>query len=203
MNAAEFMGKQLAGKKAEYAGDEAMHNQTRKFGVMYADPVTDTDLFNKTAAKYGVKFAPGASISYPATDDPFGDPTVAQEQAPVAIAKFKSTGVTTILLLSDSAMTGGLLKAGDRQRLPPRVDHRRFQYNDLGFFARRYDQDQWSHAFGISNLPPGIKQDVAPTANPGSTRCSGIGAKTGAPPASCTGTSSTSSCVASPMRGPS
>ena len=61
-----------------------MHNQTRKFGVMYADPVTDTDLFNKTAAKYGVKFAPGAAISYPATDDPFGNPTVAQEQAPVA-----------------------------------------------------------------------------------------------------------------------
>ena len=166
MNAAEFMGKQLAGKKAEYAGDEALHSQTRKFGVVYADPVTDTDLFNKTAAKYGVKFAPGASISYPATDDPFGNPTVAQEQAPVAIAKFKSAGVTTILLLTDSAMTGGLLKQATANDYHPEWIIGAFQYNDIGFFARQYDQDQWSHAFGISNLPPGIKQDVAATANP-------------------------------------
>ena len=38
MNAAEFMGKQLAGKKAEHAGDQAMHNQTRKFGVITPIP---------------------------------------------------------------------------------------------------------------------------------------------------------------------
>ena len=166
MNAAEFMGKQLAGKKAEHAGDTAMHSQTRKFGVIYADPVTDTDLFNKTAAKYGVKFAPGAMISYPATDDPFGNPTVAQEQAPVDIAKFKSAGVTTILLLADSAMTGGLLKQATANDYHPEWIIGSFQYNDLGFFSRQYDQDQFAHAFGISNLPPGVKEDAAPTANP-------------------------------------
>ena len=142
-----------------------MHNQTRKFGVMYADPVTDTDLFNKTAAKYGVKFAPGASIPYPASDDPFGDTTVAQEQAPVAIAKFKSAGVTTILLLSDSAMTKGLLNQATANDYHPEWIIGSFQYNDLGFFSRQYDQDQFAHAFGISNLPPGIKEG-APTANP-------------------------------------
>ena len=60
------MGKQLAGTKAEYAGDTAMHDQTRKLGMVYSDPVIDTDLFNQTAAKYGVKFAPGAIINYPA-----------------------------------------------------------------------------------------------------------------------------------------
>ena len=166
MNAAEFMGKQLAGKKAEHAGDTAMHNQTRKFGVIYADPVTDTNLFNKTAAKYGVKFAPGAMISYPATDDPFGNPTVAQEQAPVDIAKFKSAGVTTILLLADSAMTKGLLSQATANDYHPEWIIGSFQYNDLGFFSRQYDQDQFAHAFGISNLPPGVKEDVAPTANP-------------------------------------
>ena len=107
-----------------------------------------------------MKFAPGASISYPATDDPFCNPTVAQEQAPVAIAKFKSAGVTTILLLTDSAMTGGLLKQATANDYHPEWIIGAFQYNDLGFFARQYDQDQWSHAFGISNLPPN-----SPTAN--------------------------------------
>jgi hypothetical protein len=166
MNAAEFMGKQLAGKKGQYAGDEAMHNQTRKFGVVYADPVTDAALFNKTAAKYGVKFAPGAVISYPAIDDPFGDPTVAQEQAPVDIAKLKSAGVTTILLLTDSSMTKALLNQATANDYHPEWIIGAFNYNDLGFFARQYDQNQWAHAFGISNLPPGVREDVAPTTNP-------------------------------------
>ena len=156
----------MRGKKAEYAGDEAMHNQTRKFGVMYADPVTDTDLFNKTAAKYGVKFAPGASISYPATDDPFGDPTVAQEQAPVAIAKFKSAGVTTILLLSDSAMTGGLLKQATANDYHPEWIIGAFQYNDLGFFARRVRPGPMVTCVRDLEPPAGNQEDVAPTANP-------------------------------------
>ena len=47
MNAAEFIGKQLAGKKAEYAGDTAMHNQTRKFGVVVRRPVIDIDLLQR------------------------------------------------------------------------------------------------------------------------------------------------------------
>jgi len=156
LNAAEFMGKQLAGKKAQYAGDNAMHNQTRKFGVVYADPVTDTEIFDKTAAKYGLKFAPGASIAYPATDDPFGNPTVAQEQAPVAITKMKSLGVTSVLLLADQSMVSSMLKAATANDYHPEWIIGAFNYNDLGFFARNYDQDQWRHAFGISNLPPPV-----------------------------------------------
>jgi len=37
-----------------------------------------------------------------------------------------------------------------------------FNYNDLGFFARNYDQTQWKHAFGISNLPPPVTAAVNP-----------------------------------------
>ena len=36
-NAAEFVGQQLVGGKAEFAGDEAMHNQARKLGLVYAE----------------------------------------------------------------------------------------------------------------------------------------------------------------------
>ena len=77
----------------------------------------------------------------------------------------KSAGVTTILLLTDSAMTGGLLNQATANNYHPEWVIGSFQYNDLGFFLRRYDQDQLAHAFGISNLPPGIKEG-APTANP-------------------------------------
>src|SRR5262249_21877552 len=111
INAAEFMGKQLSGKKAVYAGDDSLHSQTRKFGVVYADPVTNTDIFNKAAAKYGVKFAPDASLPYPSSDDPFGNPTTAQEQAPTAIAKMKSAGGTAIPLPVDQATVSSRLKS--------------------------------------------------------------------------------------------
>jgi hypothetical protein len=154
INAAEFMGKQLVGKKAVYAGDDAMHDQTRKFGVIYGKPVTNTDEFNKAASQYGLKFAPGASLSYPANDDPFGDPAVAQEQAPIAITKFKSAGVTSVLLLADAGMVTAMLKQATSNDYHPEWIIGAFNYNDLPFFARLYDQDQWKHAFGISNLPP-------------------------------------------------
>jgi len=54
MNAAEFIGKQLVGKKAQYAGDAAMHDKTRVFGLVRSE-VIDTDFFNQAAKKYGVK----------------------------------------------------------------------------------------------------------------------------------------------------
>ena len=41
-----------------------------------------------------------------------------------------------------------------------------YQYQDLALLARSYDQDQWAHAFGISNLFPYVKpaDPNAPTA---------------------------------------
>ena len=33
-NAAQFIGQQVVGGKAEFAGDQAMHNQPRKFGLV-------------------------------------------------------------------------------------------------------------------------------------------------------------------------
>ncbi len=35
-NAAQFIGQQVVGGKAEFAGDQAMHSQPRKFGLVYA-----------------------------------------------------------------------------------------------------------------------------------------------------------------------
>ena len=46
MNAAEFIGKQLVGKKAQYAGDTAMHDKTRVFGLVRSE-VIDIDFFDE------------------------------------------------------------------------------------------------------------------------------------------------------------
>ena len=154
LNVAEFAGKQLAGKKAQYAGDAAMHDTTRKLGLVYPDPVIDVDLFSKTLAKYGGKIDPAAVVSYPASTSTSGDPTVAQEQAPTTITKFKDSGVTTIIVLADSSMITALTKQATAQDYHPEWVMASYNYSDLSLFARSYDQDQWAHAFGLSNLPP-------------------------------------------------
>ena len=158
MNGAEFIGKQLAGKKAEFAGDTAMHSQPRVFGLVRSD-VFDVARFNQTLAKYHVKLA--TTISYPGTTSTLGDPTVAQEQAPNAITKLKTAGVTTVVLVADSAMVNALTKQATAQDYHPEWVYTGTQNIDLPLLARTYtDQDQWSHAFGLSNVPPG-----APTAS--------------------------------------
>ena len=52
MNSAEVIGKQLVGKKAEYAGDD-VKKQTRKFGVVYIPTLIDIAQFKSYFTKYG------------------------------------------------------------------------------------------------------------------------------------------------------
>lgn len=163
INGAEFIGKQVAGKKAQYAGDPAMHGQTRKLGLVRSD-IFDIHRFNETLAKYRVKIAPGATISYPGTTSTLGDPAVAQEQAPVIVTKLKEAGVTTVVLLADSAMVGALTRQATAQDYRPEWVYSGAQNIDLPLLARGYDQDQWAHAFGISNVPPGAP--ITPTTVP-------------------------------------
>ena len=164
MNAAEFVGKELLGKKAVYAGDPGMHGTTRKFGVVRSS-VIDDKYFNETLSKYGVKIAPNATISYPGTTSTTGDPSVEQEFAPVIVTKLKSAGVTSIILLADGGMTGALTKQATAQDYHPEWIYAGSFNIDFPVLARAfYDQDQWAHAFGISNVWPG--SPTAPTSPP-------------------------------------
>ena len=163
LNAAEFVGKQLAGKKAQYAGDDSLNGQSRKFGVIYPTGLFDAKLFEKALAKYHVTIAPGATITYPAPTGVLGDPVVAQEVAPSALTKFKGTGVTSVILLADQGMIQTLTKKATDQDYHPEWVITSLNYNDLALFARNYDQEQWGHAFGIANIPVGFAVATAPT----------------------------------------
>jgi hypothetical protein len=164
MNAAEFIGKQLQGKKAQYAGDADMHQTTRKFGVVRSSAI-DSSYFDKTLSKYGVKIPTSAVIEYPGTTSTTGDATVAQEHAPVAVTKLKSEGVTTVILLADGQMTGQLTKQATAQDYHPEWVYPGAFNNDFPVLARAfYDMDQWAHSFGLSNVWPG--SPTAPTTPP-------------------------------------
>jgi hypothetical protein len=163
LNAAEFIGKQLAGRKAAYAGDDAMHASKRKLGLVRSD-VIDTDYFNDVLAEYDAQIAPDATFSYPGSSGGTGDPAVAQEYAPVAVSKLKEAGVTTVVLLADSAMVTAMLKQATEQGYRPEWVYAGSQNIDFPLLGRTYDQEQWAHAFGISNVWPGSPN--APTTVP-------------------------------------
>jgi hypothetical protein len=153
INAAEFVGKQLVGKKAEHAGSPDLQGQTRKIGMVFGSNVTDKDTLNKALASNGVKIPANAIIDYPASTSPFGDPVKAAELAPTAVAKLKDAGVTSVLLLADSGMVGAMTKAATANDFHPEWIMGGYAYMDLPIFARGYDQEQWRHAFGLSSFP--------------------------------------------------
>jgi hypothetical protein len=166
INTAEFIGKQLKGRKASYAGDPTLRAGTRTFGVVQSD-VLDISYFNQAMSTYGVEVAPGAVIKYPGTTSSPGDATVAQQYAPTIVTKLKSAGVTTVVLLADGAMTAALTKQATTQNYHPEWIYAGSFNIDFPTLARAtYDQEEWAHAFGLSNVFPGSPDAPTTVPNP-------------------------------------
>ena len=154
INAAQFAGKQLVRKKAQWAGDESMQSEQRTFATIYTDGVIDIDQFDTEFAKYRGKTA--QDFPYTSNGSPLGDPQLAQEAAPSIVTKMKSLGVTSVLMFTDIGMTTAVLEAATKQEYRPEWIITGNQFDDVVFLARNYDQDQWSHAFGISTVAPAV-----------------------------------------------
>ncbi len=151
--AAQFVSRQLVGRNAEYAGDESMHATKRTFGVVYADTI-DIDQFVDTVEDNQAKLAV-APLGYTSSGSTTGDPQVAQQHAPTMVTRLKDAGVTSVIMLTDVEMGAALTKQATAQDYHPEWITTGFQYQDLALLARgSYDQEQWGHAFGLSNLYP-------------------------------------------------
>ena len=167
VNSAEVIGKQLVGTPAEFAGDDATKSQTRKFGVVYMEDVVDINGFENGLKEY--KGTVTTEASYPATGDTFGNPTVAQQQAPTIVSKMKSDGVTTVVLFTDVAMNKALMEQATAQEWFPEWFLTGALFYDIAALARQYPPDQSRHAFGIVALPPWLQPDQDPAVRAVST----------------------------------
>jgi hypothetical protein len=159
INSAEVIGKQLVGKKAEYAGDD-VKTQTRKFGVVYIPTLVDIDNFKTYFKKYGGTLV--SENSFPANGSTFGDSSVSEEQAPTMVTRMKSAGVTTVIMLSDFSMNKALMENATKQEWFPEWFFTGAIYADIGILARAYPTDQSVHAFGLSFLSPFTELDPTP-----------------------------------------
>lgn len=142
---ANYIGQQLNGRPASFAGDTAMHSQTRKFGLVYIstgqDAETQTDHFVASLAKDGVTLSARLAYSSPTTIDATG-----------LVTKLKAAGVTSVIFSGDPVAPGPLTIAATNQNYFPEwiISGASAALTDTAIFARTYDQKQWAHAFGIT-----------------------------------------------------
>ena len=154
-NAAEWTGKALVGGKAKWAGDPALRDQQRVFGVIYPSGSAGIDLavFTKTFAKYGGKAA--AAVDYDFGTDQAQETALAQQQAPTLVAKLKAAGVTTIVNFGDGPYaTPAFMRAATAQDYKPEWIITGAGYQDIDVVGRLSDQQQMAHAFGLLWFAP-------------------------------------------------
>jgi len=147
---AELIGKQLAGKKAEFAGDPAMQGKDRVYGYIQAQTTQgqyearNQAFFKDVKDKYDIDIAAKSTYTF--------DVSQGQNIARTVINKMKSAGVTTVILSADPLIPANLTKEATAQNYFPEWFIGPSVFVDTAIFGRTFDQRQWSHAFGLSLL---------------------------------------------------
>ena len=142
-NAANVIGRGLAGQNAQWAGT-ALQHQKRVFGLIYPNDA-DPKVFNRYFAQYGVTIKD--ELSYPAAQI-----TSYQEVAPTLITRLKADGVTTVIDNGDFEFNPIITHAATSQLYFPEWFVAANGGADISLFERANDQQQWGHAFGIGEI---------------------------------------------------
>lgn len=143
----EFIEKQLVGKNAEFGGD-AVKDQPRKFGLVYLE---SSGASKELADTFGAAMA--------AIDAPFAetvayqlDPATLPQSATQIVTKMKAAGVTTVVFSGDPVAPGNITSEATAQEYFPEWVVAASTLVDTTAFSRTYDQQQWAHAFGVTQL---------------------------------------------------
>ncbi|HEY3140932.1 MAG TPA: ATP-binding cassette domain-containing protein [Acidimicrobiales bacterium] len=152
----DFLFSRVLGHKAEFAGDPDMRDEERRFGIVRFEqkiPVFAEvmDLVDMIGSANGLE--PKANEVY------IFDLEKMPERATQIIAKMKSADVTSIVFVGDPIMPIYLTQAATAQHYFPEWIITGTVLTDSTVMGRQYDQQQWAHAFGLSNLP--VKTPVA------------------------------------------
>jgi hypothetical protein len=143
----EFLTKQIIGKNASHGGD-AVKDQPRKLGLLYLESSgASKELADTFAASMQTAGSPFAEVvAYQL------DPTTIQSTATQVITRMKAAGVTTIVFSGDPVAPRDFTKEATAQEYFPEWVISASTLVDVSAFARTYDQEQWKHAFGVTQL---------------------------------------------------
>jgi hypothetical protein len=150
LHIAEFVGKRLDGRRAEWAGDRSLRQKERVFGFVYPEGANlDIDFLEQQFARQGVKVA--ETHAYPA------DAERAQNHATLAVTRMRSRGVTTVIALMEFTYTIAITGQATKSDWFPEWVVTGFAALDTAVLSRTLDQKQWQHAFGIGSVSPQIE----------------------------------------------
>jgi hypothetical protein len=150
---AEVIGKQMAGKKAIYAG-AALKSKVRKFGT-YIPNVNSYIGCNGSPSSTEVKLLTTKyHVPLSAVDTFFHynlDISTFAQSAQQAMVQFKAAGVTTIVLACDPFSVGFLTKAAAAQNYYPEWMLEGTAATDTDNYGQTYDPAEVTgHLFGVS-----------------------------------------------------
>jgi hypothetical protein len=145
-----YLSREVAGRKASFAGDASLRTKTRKFGVIALGTSTFTPSVLKQFKQAGVPIAQVVT---------YNSPIDLLTSAPTLIAKLRAAGVTSIIFDGDPIAPQTLTRAAANQGYHPEWILSGSALSDTAVFGRTYDQSEWSHAFGISFLTARVATD--------------------------------------------
>ncbi len=152
---AEYFCKKLVGKPAVFAGDEQdttkmqrFEKTTRKFGYLRIYTSHFPTHPKDESFQRKLKRMCGAEVVYGEYDRL--SPDQGQRAIQTAIAEFKKKGVTTVFMSGDHvSVAAGTRYATAAIYFPEWVTLGQ-AFTDSNEYARRFDPQQWQHAFGIT-----------------------------------------------------
>lgn len=156
VHVANFLGRQVAGRPAEFAGDEDLQDQERVFGLVNLETgpgsVEQAAFLEERLAEYDVELA---------AQESYDSPITLQTTAANVIAQLKAAGVTSVLFSGDPIAPQVLTEEATAQDYFPEWIITGSTLSDTAAFARSYDQEQWANAFGVSSLSARIDPAVS------------------------------------------
>src|SRR5262249_31062902 len=110
---AEFVARQLAGRRASYAGTPELRSADRVFGVVYPTGPTgvEGDRFARVVQRLTGRDVRVVAVGFDPALATSGAAELYQAVLPGAVARFRAAGVTTIVPFADATATNALMKA--------------------------------------------------------------------------------------------
>jgi hypothetical protein len=145
----------LGGDVAAFAGGD-LEGQPRRVGVIHFE--MDPPIYGQTTAEQ-MEVQTGAD-DIVLTETYIFDVSTLPAKAAELIARFKAEDITTIVFLGDPLMPGNLTEQATLQDYHPEWIFTGTALTDTNVMARRWDPAQMERAYGISQLPAPMEQDL-------------------------------------------
>jgi hypothetical protein len=154
---AEYIGKRLKGRKATHGGDPnkvtGITTQTRKFGLVWINGVNGrVDPEAQNVKNEIVQYLKNQGITLAATPGYNDQSGQNQDEMSNVIAQLRNAHVTTVIMWVDPLSPIFITRDATQQGYFPEWFITGSGLSDTTAAGRLYDQQQWTHAFGISPL---------------------------------------------------